>query len=281
MSYTDKLPTATGVVAANPMTTSGDIIYGGTDGVATRLVKGIDTQVLTLASGLPTWAAASGGSTTITQTSVVLSQNASTNIAGTAVISVYEQPQTDMTSTTNAISGGDYSAAYAKEYAFNNNISPLAATSWASLQTGTGISGVSYIGQSGLTKRVGKVRWYSYSTTQELSSMKLQYSNNGSTWIDIDTVSMGITQAATWYEYPVSAYTPSGATHFFRALANANLGTGEAWWCPEMELIASEYIELAPAVDYVVKCWQASGSQTLSVTRLKTGSSIPMVINYI
>ena len=48
---------------ANPMTASGDIIYGGTSGAATRLVKGSDTQVLTLASGLPSWAApAAGGS---------------------------------------------------------------------------------------------------------------------------------------------------------------------------------------------------------------------------
>lgn len=46
----------------NPMTTSGDIIYGGASGVATRLPKGTDAQVLTLASGLPSWAAATSGS---------------------------------------------------------------------------------------------------------------------------------------------------------------------------------------------------------------------------
>ena len=49
----------------NPMTTAGDIIYGGTDGTPTRLAKGTDGQVLTLASGNPAWAAASGGSTAI------------------------------------------------------------------------------------------------------------------------------------------------------------------------------------------------------------------------
>lgn len=46
----------------NPMTTAGDIIYGGVSGVPTRLAKGDDTQVLTLASGVPSWAAATGGS---------------------------------------------------------------------------------------------------------------------------------------------------------------------------------------------------------------------------
>lgn len=44
--------------ALSPMTTSGDIIYGGASGTGTRLAKGTDGQVLTLASGLPSWAAA-------------------------------------------------------------------------------------------------------------------------------------------------------------------------------------------------------------------------------
>lgn len=43
---------------ANPMSASGDIIYGGASGVPTRLAKGSDGQVLTLASGVPSWAAA-------------------------------------------------------------------------------------------------------------------------------------------------------------------------------------------------------------------------------
>lgn len=40
----------------NPMTAAGDIIYGGTSGAPTRLAKGTDGQVLTLASGNPSWA---------------------------------------------------------------------------------------------------------------------------------------------------------------------------------------------------------------------------------
>jgi hypothetical protein len=45
--------------ALSPMTTSGDIIYGGSSGTGTRLAKGTDGQVLTLASGIPSWAAIS------------------------------------------------------------------------------------------------------------------------------------------------------------------------------------------------------------------------------
>lgn len=42
--------------ALHPMSASGDIIYGGTAGTGTRLPKGSDGQVFTLASGLPSWA---------------------------------------------------------------------------------------------------------------------------------------------------------------------------------------------------------------------------------
>lgn len=42
---------------ANPMTTAGDMIYGGVDGAATRLAKGTAGQVLTMNSGAtaPEW----------------------------------------------------------------------------------------------------------------------------------------------------------------------------------------------------------------------------------
>lgn len=52
---------AAGFDALSPMTTSGDIIYGGASGTGTRLAKGTDGQVLTLASGVPSWATPGGG----------------------------------------------------------------------------------------------------------------------------------------------------------------------------------------------------------------------------
>ena len=45
--------------ALSPMTTLGDIIYGGASGTGTRLGKGTDGQVLTLTSGVPSWATTS------------------------------------------------------------------------------------------------------------------------------------------------------------------------------------------------------------------------------
>lgn len=44
----------------NPMSASGDIIYGGTGGTPTRLAKGNDGQILSLTSGVPDWIDNSG-----------------------------------------------------------------------------------------------------------------------------------------------------------------------------------------------------------------------------
>ena len=46
---------------SNPMTASGDLIYGGASGVATRLAKSTDGKVLKLVGGLPAWADETGG----------------------------------------------------------------------------------------------------------------------------------------------------------------------------------------------------------------------------
>lgn len=54
--------TPTGSGMSNPMTTAGDIIYGGTSGTPTRLPKGTDDYYLKLVNGVPTWAAGGGGS---------------------------------------------------------------------------------------------------------------------------------------------------------------------------------------------------------------------------
>ncbi len=45
---------------SNPMSASGDIVYGGASGAPTRLAAGTNGQVLTLAGGVPTWAAGGG-----------------------------------------------------------------------------------------------------------------------------------------------------------------------------------------------------------------------------
>ena len=61
----------------SPMTTSGDIIYGGASGTGTRLAKGNDGEILTLAAGLPSWAAApaTGANTTLSNLTTTIAIN--------------------------------------------------------------------------------------------------------------------------------------------------------------------------------------------------------------
>ena len=56
--------------ALSPMTTTGDIEYESATGVASRLAIGTTGQVLTVAGGVPTWATAGGGSSSLTATYV-------------------------------------------------------------------------------------------------------------------------------------------------------------------------------------------------------------------
>lgn len=63
----------------NPMTTAGDIIKGGTSGAAERLAIGTEAQVLTVSSGAPVWADASGGSSAAAVKNVIVGGDFDTN----------------------------------------------------------------------------------------------------------------------------------------------------------------------------------------------------------
>lgn len=104
---------------SNPMTASGDLIIGGVAGAPGRLAAGTNGQVLTLAGGVPTWAAAAGGTgvSSITGTSNQISASASTgavtlslpaSISGlTSVTSTnFVGTLTGNASTSTSISGG-------------------------------------------------------------------------------------------------------------------------------------------------------------------------------
>ena len=51
--------------ARETLTAAGDILYASGANTLAKLAKGSDTDVLTLASGLPSWAAAAGGGTSL------------------------------------------------------------------------------------------------------------------------------------------------------------------------------------------------------------------------
>jgi hypothetical protein len=120
--------------------------------------------------------------------------------------------------------------------AFDGSLSTEATTG-----TNLTIANNAYLGQSGLTKPVKTVRIYQGgNAVSYCSSYKLQYSNNGSTWIDIQTVS-GVTQQ--WQTVAVNDYTPTGSTHSFRILGVTFAGTQGAnnWRVMELELYPTEF----------------------------------------
>ncbi len=92
--------------STNPMTTAGDIIIGGVAGAPTRLAKGTDGQVLTVVSGVPAYAAASGGSATIDWTSpVVVTDTANLTYGKHYIVAV---TAADKTLTLPEITATDY-----------------------------------------------------------------------------------------------------------------------------------------------------------------------------
>lgn len=100
---------------SDPMTTTGDIIYRGAGGT-TRLPIGTAGQVLTVSSGLPAWAAASGGGSgwgsSYSNGSESLSQSSTT---ATSL-------QTKLTWTTASLTSGDYILFWTYEYSINNAV---------------------------------------------------------------------------------------------------------------------------------------------------------------
>lgn len=129
----------------------------------------------------------------------------------------YENDLTELTTTDgNLITNGDYSG-YPKANAVDGSIS----TAWYSAANGT--ADVTYIGRTGLSTPVGKVRIYSSSSTSNnMSTVKPQYSlDGGSTWKTIDTITIPITVSA-WVDIPMPTYA-CGSGYQFRLLAGASL----------------------------------------------------------
>lgn len=159
---------------------------------------------------------------------------------------IYRQPTQpggeNVATSANAITSGDYTG-MGKANAFDGSLS----TFWGCSQVGsTAIDGVAYIGQQNLTQPIKKVRLYQSFTGSQLPEstycdvIKLQYSNDGTTWIDIQTVSNLTYQ--TWEEIDVEDYTPTDPTHSFRLLAmNFPYSTsGYNWDVAELELLTLE-----------------------------------------
>ena len=141
----------------------------------------------------------------------------------------------DVSSEGTVISGGDYNG-QGKDRAFDGDTS----TYWGSSQiSSTNILNNAYIGRSGLTKPIRKIKiyqGYSGANINYCSGLKCQYSNDGSTWIDILEISDGVDKV--WQEYNLPSYTPTGDTYSFRVLAYSGFGGGTTnnWIVGELKL---------------------------------------------
>lgn len=134
----------------------------------------------------------------------------------------------DVSVEANAISGGT-AFLYRKEAAFDGT-----ETLWQSSQTGTGISGAAYIGQSGLHVPVDKIRLKTAQDGYNVPSIKVQLQYD-TEWVDLLEWTIPTT-ADTWQEVAVPDYE-GYRTHSIRLLANANLASGKAWRVREIETL--------------------------------------------
>ena len=145
------------------------------------------------------------------------------------------QPLTFQSSAT-LISGGDTSP-----YVVSRLVDGVIGSDggvWASSQSNTAVSGAAYFGQSGITQPLKKISFYTYNNANNnLSSVKVQYSNDGSNWIDIQTFTIPTT-ASIKIDLDLMYY-PGNSNHRVRVLANANPATSTTWIVYEAEFISA------------------------------------------
>jgi len=137
----------------------------------------------------------------------------------------------DLATGGAAISGGSDTAPYLPTSAFDDNTGVDFRTS----QSGSGVNGVSYIGYdlgAANDKTIRQFRIWQAGSPNGVSSVKLEYSDNGSTWTTEGTYALSV--ATGWQ---TKATSNAGAHRYWRILANAGLGSGQRWWVYEVEFM--------------------------------------------
>ncbi|NCC60062.1 MAG: discoidin domain-containing protein [Verrucomicrobiae bacterium] len=126
---------------------------------------------------------------------------------------------------------------YGKANAFDGSTD----TYWGSSQTSGSISGAGYIGYdfgAGVTKAITGFTIKQHHADQAIDSVKVQRSDNGSDWTDVETVAITADTSAQ-----TKSFSNSTAARYWRLLANAETTSG-SWEVEELGFTLSEDLEL-------------------------------------
>jgi len=113
-----------------------------------------------------------------------------------------------------------------KEGAFDDS----ASTWWGSVQTGANVSGASYIGYnfgSPVTPKAFTIKQHA----NYIGSVKVQRSSDGSSWVDVQTITISENNTKNAY-----SFSNSTSAQYWRLLANDNPSSG-SWQVEEIEFM--------------------------------------------
>lgn len=144
-----------------------------------------------------------------------------------------------------AISSGDEVSIAELEFlesaSASNAFDGSTSTYWKSLQTSGSISGAGYIGYdfgAGVTKAITGFTIKQHHADQAIDSVKVQRSDNGSDWTDVETVAITADTSAQ-----TKAFTNTTSARYWRLLANDETTSG-SWEVEEVGFTLSEDLEL-------------------------------------
>lgn len=141
------------------------------------------------------------------------------------------------TESLNYISEVEAYESLSADNAFDDSTS----TYWGSALTSGSISGAGYIGYDfgvGVTKAITGFTIKQHHADQAINSVKVQRSDNGSDWTDVETVAITADTSAQ-----TKSFSNSTSARYWRLLANAETTSG-SWEVEEVGLTLSEDLEL-------------------------------------
>lgn len=144
---------------------------------------------------------------------------------------------TNLASAANAISGGDLTN-YPKTQAFDGSTTLYDPyPGWKSSQTGTNVGDTAYLGQTGITEQVRRIRVYGGDSKSTMPTLiKVQYKVGAGAWTDIMTYDTTYWSAMSLYfDILLPDYGVDG-TQDIRLLAGSDLASGYSFHVVEMIL---------------------------------------------